>query len=103
MTRTEAYNYVDDNMHPHPYNREAMVDALLKGIEIGKAEKEAVDTKEFIGESLKMLEEERARVRAGVVDNACLQFCVCCPNYADCDDRYNCPRYDKFEKFLEGE
>lgn len=36
MTREEAYNYVTNNMHPHPYAIAAMVDALLTGIELGK-------------------------------------------------------------------
>lgn len=33
-------------------------------------------------------------------EKACINFCVACPTYKDCDDRYNCPVYDKFEKSM---
>lgn len=35
------------------------------------------------------------------IENACINFCVACPTYENCDTRYNCPIYDKFEKAME--
>ena len=37
------------------------------------------------------------------IDNekACMNFCVACPIYENCDTRYNCPTYEKFEKAIE--
>lgn len=42
MTQQEAYKIVCE-MGAHPYSCQAMIDALIKGIEIGKAEQKKID------------------------------------------------------------
>ena len=39
-------------------------------------------------------------IQKSLIDKACINFCVACPTYEDCDTRYNCPIYDKFEKAI---
>lgn len=67
-------------------------------------EQKAIDDAEHTEEMRKLNEEWKENLeiqRKMLIEKACINFCVACPTYENCDTRYNCPMYDKFEKAME--